>query len=70
MAGITSPVPDLSGFGVVDLACGYGWFCRWAHEQRAARVLGVDASEKMLAQAKPLTPEAGIILCRRRSGTV
>ena len=22
--------PDLNGLEVLDLGCGYGWFCRWA----------------------------------------
>src|ERR1700739_4920162 len=53
-------LPDLRGLNVVDLGCGYGWFCPWGQEQRAARVLGLDVSEKMLAQAKAMTPVAGI----------
>jgi SAM-dependent methyltransferase len=54
-------LPDLRGLSVVDLGCGYGWFCRWAQEQGAGRVLGLDVSEKMLAQAKATTSAAGII---------
>jgi len=53
-------LPDLRGLRVVDLGCGYGWFCRWAQEQGAARILGLDVSEKMLARAKELTSAAGI----------
>src|SRR5215469_9426721 len=53
-------LPDLHGLNVVDLGCGYGWFCRWAQEQGAVRVLGLDVSEKMLAQAKALTSVAEI----------
>lgn len=53
-------LPDLRGLSLVDLGCGYGWFCRWAHEQGAARVLGLDVSEKMLAQAKATTSGAGV----------
>jgi SAM-dependent methyltransferase len=45
-------LPDIRDRKVVDLGCGYGWFCRWAHEQGAAQVLGLDVSEKMLAKAK------------------
>jgi 2-polyprenyl-3-methyl-5-hydroxy-6-metoxy-1,4-benzoquinol methylase len=30
-------LPPLSGLRVVDLGCGYGWFCRWARDQGAAR---------------------------------
>jgi len=50
-------LPDMRGLRVVDLGCGFGWFCRWAREQGAARVLGLDVSEKMLARARsaPMT---------------
>jgi SAM-dependent methyltransferase len=54
-------LPDLRGLNVVDLGCGYGWFCRWAREQGAARILGLDVSEKMLARAKAMTSAAGIV---------
>jgi ubiquinone/menaquinone biosynthesis C-methylase UbiE len=57
-------LPDLRGLRVVDLGCGFGWFCRWAREQGAASVLGLDLSEKMLAQAKAVTPDAGITYTR------
>ncbi|WP_300683707.1 class I SAM-dependent methyltransferase [Acutalibacter sp. 1XD8-36] len=43
--------PDVSGSSVLDLGCGYGWHCRYAAEQGAVRVLGLDISEKMLAEA-------------------
>jgi SAM-dependent methyltransferase len=42
----------MRGLRVVDLGCGYGWFCRWAREQGAACVLGLDVSEKMLERAR------------------
>jgi SAM-dependent methyltransferase len=57
-------LPDLRGLNVVDLGCGYGWFCRWAREQGAARVLGLDVSEKMLAQARAATSDAGLAYAR------
>ncbi len=44
-------LPELRGLRVVDLGCGYGWFCRWARAQGAA-VLGIDVSEQMLARAR------------------
>jgi SAM-dependent methyltransferase len=44
-------LPDLRGLRVVDLGCGFGWFCRWAAEHGAAAVLGLDVSENMLARA-------------------
>jgi SAM-dependent methyltransferase len=57
-------LPDLSGRSVVDLGCGFGWFCRWAREHGAARVLGLDVSENMLARARETTND-GAILYRR-----
>lgn len=44
-------LPEIRDRRVVDLGCGFGWFCRWAHEQGAAGVLGLDVSEKMLERA-------------------
>jgi SAM-dependent methyltransferase len=49
---IRALLPDLSGRRVLDLGCGFGWFCRWARERGARSVVGVDISEKMLARAK------------------
>ena len=43
--------PDMRGRSVLDLGCGYGWHCRYALEQGAARVLGLDISENMLDEA-------------------
>jgi ubiquinone/menaquinone biosynthesis C-methylase UbiE len=48
-------LPDLHGLNVLDLGCGFGWFCRWACQRGAASVLGIDVSERMLAQAKETT---------------
>jgi ubiquinone/menaquinone biosynthesis C-methylase UbiE len=53
-------LPDLRGRTVLDLGCGFGWFCRWARENGAASVLGTDVSEKMLARARETTPDAAI----------
>src|ERR1700761_2909933 len=57
---IRTLLPDLRGRSVVDLGCGYGWFCRWAREQGAARVLGLDVSERMLAVARDASADAAI----------
>lgn len=54
-------LPDLKAKRVVDLGCGYGWFCRWAHEQGAREILGIDVSEKMLARARAEPGQDGII---------
>jgi ubiquinone/menaquinone biosynthesis C-methylase UbiE len=57
-------MPDLHGRKVLDLGCGFGWFCRWARENGAAHVLGIDVSEKMLAQASATTPDTEITYSR------
>jgi len=49
-------LPDLAGKRVVDLGCGFGWFARWARENGAAYILGLDLSENMIARAKADTP--------------
>jgi SAM-dependent methyltransferase len=53
-------LPDLKGLRIVDLGCGFGWFCRWAREQGAAEVLGLDVSENMLARARATTTDAAV----------
>lgn len=44
--------PPLQGKWVLDLGCGYGWHCKFAAEQGAARVLGLDLSRKMIEEAQ------------------
>ena len=53
-------LPPMRGLQVVDLGCGYGWFSRWAQEQGAEQVLGLDVSQKMLARAKEMTSSSAI----------
>jgi SAM-dependent methyltransferase len=53
-------LPELLGRTVVDLGCGFGWFCRWAREQGAAQALGLDVSENMLTRARADTADAAI----------
>ncbi|SFS57072.1 class I SAM-dependent methyltransferase [Paenibacillus sp. 453mf] len=48
-------LPNLKDKSVLDLGCGYGWHCRYAVEQGAKSVLGIDISEKMLERARGLT---------------
>ena len=52
-------LPDLRGLDVLDLGCGFGWFCRWARQNGAADVLGIDVSERMLARSRATTQDAG-----------
>lgn len=44
--------PPLAGKTVLDLGCGYGWHCKFAAEQGAVRVLGLDLSRKMIQEAE------------------
>jgi len=49
---LKSLFPELLGKAVLDLGCGYGWHCRFAAEQGAAFVLGIDRSQRMIREAK------------------
>ena len=51
-------MPDFRDRRVLDLGCGFGWHCRYASEQGARRVVGIDLSEKMLQEARVKTPSA------------
>ena len=56
-------LPDLAGRRVLDLGCGFGWFCRWARSGApegggAAAVHGVDLSSNMLERARRMTSES------------
>jgi SAM-dependent methyltransferase len=53
-------LPPLDGRRVVDLGCGFGWFCRWARQAGVASVLGLDLSESMLARARAMTDDPGV----------
>jgi len=53
-------LPPLAGLGVLDLGCGYGWHCRYLREHGARSVLGIDLSEKMLAEARRRTNDPAI----------
>ncbi len=53
-------LPDFLGKRVLDLGCGYGWHCKYAADHGAARVLGVDISQKMLETACRINADAKI----------
>jgi ubiquinone/menaquinone biosynthesis C-methylase UbiE len=57
-------LPNLSGLKVLDLGCGFGWFCRWARQQGAAAVVGIDVSEKMLMRGRAATSDPAITYIR------
>ena len=44
--------PPLEGGRVLDLGCGYGWHCKYAVDQGAEEVLGIDVSRRMIEEAK------------------
>ncbi|NDJ87381.1 MAG: class I SAM-dependent methyltransferase [Chloroflexi bacterium] len=44
-------IPNLAGLRVLDVACGSGRWGRWAYENGAAYVVGLDNSPQMLARA-------------------
>ena len=52
--------PPLQGKSVLDLGCGYGWHCKFSAEKGAVRVLGIDASQKMIEEAKRRNKESHI----------
>ncbi|MDM2930330.1 class I SAM-dependent methyltransferase [Citrobacter sp. Cm046] len=61
---IQTLLPPLQGKNILDLGCGYGWFCRYARNNHAASVVGLDISEKMLAKARSMTHGDGIVYQR------
>lgn len=54
-------LPAMQGLRVLDLGCGFGWFCRWARGQGAERVLGLDLSRTMLERARQATDDPAIL---------
>ena len=53
-------LPPLAGRDVLDLGCGYGWFCRYAAEAGARRVLGLDSSARMLERGRQINAHRAI----------
>lgn len=45
-------LPDFKGRKVLDLGCGYGWHCKYAVQNGADSVLGIDISRRMLETAE------------------
>ena len=48
-------LPNLENKRVLDLGCGFGWHCRYAIDEGAKSVVGIDISERMLNEAKKNT---------------
>lgn len=57
-------LPALQNKSVLDLGCGFGWHCRYAGEQQANAVVGVDISENMLREAREQTDDPKITYVR------
>jgi 2-polyprenyl-3-methyl-5-hydroxy-6-metoxy-1,4-benzoquinol methylase len=53
-------LPNLRDKRLLDLGCGFGWHCRYAREQGARFVVGVDLSGKMLARAKAHAADSAV----------
>lgn len=45
-------LPDFTHKRVLDLGCGFGWHCRYAVDNGADYVLGIDLSHKMIEGAR------------------
>jgi SAM-dependent methyltransferase len=56
--------PSLTGRRILDLGCGLGYFAREARLRGAYSVLGIDISERMLADARARGDDAGISYVR------
>jgi ubiquinone/menaquinone biosynthesis C-methylase UbiE len=57
---LRSILPELNGKRILDLGCGFGWFARWARQQGAISVLGLDVSRNMLKRAEEMTSDDAI----------
>ena len=57
---IRALLPEMAGLRVLDLGCGFGWFCRGARAAGSGPVTGVDVSEKMLERARADTQDSGV----------
>ncbi|CAG8297341.1 unnamed protein product [Penicillium salamii] len=50
----------LKGQRILDLGCGYGWFVRWARENGASYIRGVDISQNMINRAEETETETAL----------
>lgn len=60
-SSIVQILPKMENINVIDLGCGYGWFCRYAKENNVNNVVGLDLSERMLNKAREMTSDLSII---------
>lgn len=64
MPALFSMLPDLQGKTVLDLGCGFGEHCMYFVKMGAAKVVGVDISEKMLRVARKENNAPNIVYLR------
>ena len=64
MPALFSMLPDLHGKTILDLGCGFGEHCMHFVNQGAAKVVGVDISEKMLKVARKENNAPNIVYLR------
>lgn len=53
-------LPDMRGKRMLDLGCGYGWHCKYAADNGAMAVVGIDLSEKMIERARQINTDSRI----------
>ncbi|MDU3336916.1 class I SAM-dependent methyltransferase [Paraclostridium bifermentans] len=53
-------LPKFNDKNVLDIGCGFGWHCRYASENGAKYVLGIDISKNMINRAKETTHQNNI----------
>ena len=49
-------LPSFEGKRVLDIGCGFGWHCRYASEQKASSIVGIDISEKIGSYETSIQP--------------
>jgi len=69
-SALRAMLPAIRDRDVLDLGCGYGWFCRWARQSGAAQVTGIDVSQRMLARARAMTNDAAVTYVRADLETI
>lgn len=54
-------LPDLRNQQVLDIGSGFGWFARYAIQNGASAVLGIELSDNMLAKARAFGEDSKIV---------
>ena len=57
---LRSVLPDMNGKSLLDLGCGYGWHCKYAVDNGAAKAVGIDLSMKMIDKANEINSDPHI----------